>query len=123
MVDLSVKMAFYDVLWLFQALWPYAMGIFGAPSTARKWTTVWQHWLDFLRLCDFADDLVLPTILYVRLWIGYLFNKTLAFNSVRSYLYSLVNEVKYEAGVTLSYVQTLGLSTQLWHTINADRWP
>ena len=89
-----------------QALWLGAMGDFSAPSTARKRTTVWRHWLTFLRLSDFAFDPIRPTILYVCLWIVYLFNKNLAFNTVRSYLYSLVTEVKLRGGKDFINFQT-----------------
>ena len=82
----------------FQAIWLGAMGDFSAPSTARKRTTVWRHWLAFHKLSDGDFDLIRPTILYVCLWIVYLFNKKLAFNSVRSYLYSWVTEIKLRGG-------------------------
>ena len=68
-----------------------------AASTKRKRNTVWRHWLSFLH---YTIPPIRPSELHICLWIVWMFKqkKKLAYNTVRSYLYSLAAELKFRGG-------------------------
>ena len=69
-----------------------------ATSTKSKRTTVWRHWMRFLRCTDYSVPPIRPSELHICLWIVWMFKKKLTYNTVRSYLYSLAAELKFRGG-------------------------
>jgi hypothetical protein len=61
-----------------------------APSTRRKHTTAWRHWMKFISESEFSISPLQPSELNVCLWLVFLFKqrKKLSYNTIRTYLYS-----------------------------------
>ena len=71
------------------------------PSTNTKRSTAWRSWLGFLRQFQVASAPTNPSELTVCLWLAYLFHRNLAYNSIRTYLYSLAAEIKLRGGASI----------------------
>jgi integrase len=69
-----------------------------AQSTKKKRTTVWRHWLKFLRYSRYTIPPIWPSELHICLWITWMFKHKLVYNTVRSYLYALAAEIKFRGG-------------------------
>src|ERR1700722_3034120 len=74
------------------------MATASAPSTRRKRTTVWRHWIKFWISNDRDFDFLEPSQLHICLWIVSLFRRNYAYSTVRSYLFSLAAEIRFRGG-------------------------
>jgi integrase len=69
-----------------------------APSTRRKHTTAWRHWLRYLQLAEFSIPPIRPSELHICLWLVYLFKRHYSYNTIKTYLYSLASEIRIRGG-------------------------
>jgi len=61
-------------------------------------TTTWKHWVNFWLLNNRDFNLLEPPQIFICLWIIHLFRRDYAYNTVRSYIFSLASELKFRRG-------------------------
>jgi hypothetical protein len=107
------------------------IGMAHAPSTRRKHTTAWRHWLNFIKLSEFSVPPIRPSEIHVCLFLVYLYRlkkKKFSYHTIRTYLYSLASEIRLRGGknivipyeswfvhTTLGYIRkSLGTATLIF---------